>query len=821
MIFSVLDRPVVLIVDDEPANIEILAALLSRDYQVKVATNGETALYIANQLPQPDLILLDIMMPGMDGFEVCKTLKAKEETRDIPVIFVTAAGPESESMGFDLGAVDYITKPINRQITKLRVKAHIELVQSRKYISQHLGFLHNLIENAPLSVSVLSTDYRWLLLNKISLVLQECEDLHQANQQHPFLFIDADDRDHYSGILQEVFAGKNQDLQVHMLGMQGMRRCVDLRLSPLYDAQGKVTAALSLGVDVTESQQAQTRLRLLAKVFENSQEGIVIADLNGNIVDINPGYKKITGYSRLEVLGNKLALQNFGVQDQASHSMIWKAINETGQWQGEIVNRNKNGDLFSEWLSVTLIKDQHGNPEHYLGVFSGISLIKKYQKDLKKIAHYDSLTSLPNRQSLDEQLKQAIAECDQDQGLLAICYFDLDGFKVINDKWGAETGDEVLIEWGKRISHAVGGADTVFRVGGDEFVTLFYGIPNKYECTVLLEKLFASISNKIIANNVVYPVTASVGVTLYPYDNDNPDMLLRHAHQAMCTAKISGKNRYHFFDVDEDLRMRSLNSEQNRIQKALERGELELFYQPKSNFQSQATTGAEALIRWRHPERGVLSPVEFLPYIHQTDLEISVGEWVIETALAQQYHWYKQNVKIELSINISACHLQSAGFISYLQQQLAKYPDLPRGAIQIEVLETAALEDFDAVTETMRECQKLGVDFALDDFGTGYSSLAYLCKLPISTIKIDQTFVYNMLNDQASYAIIVGIVALAKSLSREIVAEGVETLQQYAALAEMGCNLAQGYLIAKPMSASEFYRWFLESPDLNANQRAG
>lgn len=808
MIFSDLGKPIILVVDDEPINIEVLASLLNHDYQIKVANNGQTALDIAMRDPQPDLILLDIMMPHLNGFEVCKLLKANPATNDIPVIFVTAAGPQAEITGFDLGAVDYISKPINRLITQLRVKTHIELGQSRKRINQNLSFLSNMIEKAPLAVSVLSSDYKWLLLNKVSLAQQECDNLQQANQHSPFVFIDEHERDNYIRIIQQVLLGSNQQLQVHLIGIKGTRRWLDARLSPIYDANGKVIAVLNLGVDITESKQAQTRLRLLAKVFENSLEGIVIADLKGNIVDVNPGFQKITGFSMLELLEHKLSLQNLGDQDQGSNDGMWQILNGIGEWQGEIINRKKNGDLLTEWLSVTLINDECGKPEHYLGVFSGLTMLKKHKNDLKKIAHYDILTGLPNRQLLDEQLKHAITESDKEKSTLAICYFDLDGFKLINDDLGLHVGDAVLIECARRISLVLGEVDTVARVGGDEFVILFCGIHNVRECTVLLEQTLESIGKEIGINSVVCRITASVGVTLYPCDNDDPDTLLRHAHQAMYAAKISGKNHYRFFDVDEDRRIRSLNSELECIRLAIEKGEFELFYQPKINFDDNTVMGAEALIRWRSPERGLLSPACFLPQIHQTDLEIILGEWVISAALAQQRQWYEHDIKLELSVNISANHLQEPDFISKFQQKLAQYPEFIQDAIQIEVLETAALEYLDLAITTMDAGHKLGVSFALDDFGTGYSSLAYLCKLPAGTIKIDQSFVRDMFIDEASYTMVVAIIALAKTFARKIVAEGVETVQQYTALAEMGCNIAQGYLIAEPMPPNEFYAWF-------------
>ncbi|MDO9170033.1 MAG: EAL domain-containing protein [Methylobacter sp.] len=808
MIFLDTGKPVVLIVDDEPINIEILAALLTRDYQVKVATNGATALEIALYNPKPDLILLDIMMPSLDGFEVCKQFKANPETKDIPVIFVTAAGPQSESIGLDLGAVDYITKPINRLITQLRIKTHIELGRSRKRISQNLGFLSSMMDNAPLAVSVLSRDNQWLLLNKVSLTLQQCQSLDQANQQNPLLFIDESDRDSYILANQAALTGKNQQLQVHMVGIKGAQHWLEVRLSPFYDTNGNVMGVLSLGVDITESKQAQTRLRLLSKVFDSSVEGIVIADLQGKIVDVNPGFKKVTGYSRQEVLDNKMGLHNFGAHNQGFDANLWESLNSIGQWQGEVVNHKKNGDILPEWLSVTLINDEQGKPEHYLGIFSGITLLKKHQQDLEQSVHYDRLTGLPNRLLLDEQLKQALADSDSGQSLLAICYFDLDGFTLINDT----ARDAVLIKCIQRMSQVLGEMDTIARVGRDEFVILLRGMNTIQDCTLWLEKILQSIAQDIRMDNDIYRVTSSVGVVLYPHDNNDLNMLLRQAYQAMCTAKMSGKNGYQFFDVEADQRVRSINEELQYIGQAIQNGEFELFYQPKINMDNHAVIGAEALIRWRHPERGLLSPGYFLPQIHQTDLDIILSEWVIAAALAQQGQWYKQGLELDLSINISASHLQAPDFMMHFQQQLAKYPELPHGVIQIEILETAALEDLDTAIKIIEAGHLLGLSFALDDFGTGYSSLAYLCKLPVDTIKIDQSFVRDMLDDDASHAMVVSIIALAKTFSHEVVAEGVETAEQYSALAKMGCDIAQGYLIAKPMPANEFYQFVRKTP---------
>lgn len=447
------------------------------------------------------------------------------------------------------------------------------------------------------------------------------------------------------------------------------------------------------------------------------------------------------------------------------------------------------------------------NPSLMVGTLSDISQLKQHEKQLEHIAHYDALTGVPNRVLLSDRLQQALAHTKRGGTILAVCYLDLDSFKTINDTLGHEAGDKVLVVVTHRIKDTIRADDTVARLGGDEFAVLLMGLCAPDECEASLSRLLEAIIQPIEIKGRLFEVSASIGVTFYPDDNHDSDTLLRHADQAMYSAKQSGKNRYHIYDAANDQRARYHQEFLRRLTDALEKNEFELYYQPKVDMRSLRLIGAEALIRWNHPERGLVSPAEFLPAIEGTVLEIELGDWVVETALAQLDVWQQAGMNMELSVNISGRHLQTKDFAWKLKRKILRYPDLPAGSLQIEVLETAALEDIPRVSETIERCRKVGVSLALDDFGTGYSSLAYLGRLPVDTLKIDQSFIRDMLEDKGDRAIVQGVIALAKAFDRKIVAEGVENDELFQMLLEMGCEYGQGYGIGRPMPASELPAW--------------
>ncbi len=568
-----------------------------------------------------------------------------------------------------------------------------------------------------------------------------------------------------------------------------------------------------LVTDITERKRSEERLNLTARVFANTLDGILITDRELNIVEINDSFTRITGYSREDVIGQRPNIQASGQHDEAFYAQMWESIDTYGHWVGEIWDRRKNGEVYPEMLTISTVKNEQGEVVSYVGVFSDITHIKHHQKQLEQAAHYDALTGIPNRLLLAKLMKQALAHAKRSNTLMAVCYLDLDGFKPINDSFGHDTGDRILIEVARRIEKEIRGDDTVARLGGDEFVILLVGIEQAEEWAHSIERLLGAIARPIEAGGRLFSLSASIGLTLYPVDDEDADTLLRHADQAMYIAKQSGKNRYVLYDFEYGKRFRAQQIMLEQIAHGLAQDQFELYFQPKVNLRTRRLVGAEALIRWNHPERGLLPPAEFLRPLEGTDLDIRLGEWVTEKALDHLEEWRQSGLDLQLSINISAHHLQSADFAARLRMRLAAHPDLPPLSLQIEILETAALEDVEKVTAIIEECRSFGVSFSLDDFGTGYSSLTYLSNLPINTIKVDQSFVRNMLNDKGDLAIVQGIIALARTFRLEVVAEGIETAEIYRKLLDMGCEIGQGYGIARPMPAQRFSSFEFAGPD--------
>ncbi len=567
------------------------------------------------------------------------------------------------------------------------------------------------------------------------------------------------------------------------------------------------TRLIGIGADNTERKRAEDALEVTASVFENSQEAVLITDSDNVIVDVNPAFTRITGYGREEVLGKNPNLLSSGRQDHAFYEEMWNSLENRKFWRGEIWNRKKSGEIYAELLSISLIHDRNGRLLRHVGVFSDISHIKMHEAELNRIAHYDALTGIPNRVLLGDRMKQAIIRTRREGNMLAVCYLDLDGFKSINDTYGHKSGDDVLVETAKRIGLAVRGGDTVARLGGDEFVVVLVGIERGEECAGTLDRILAAIGQPIrISEERTISVGASIGVSLFPLDDEDPDTLLRHADQAMYLAKQSGRNRFHIYDPSIDLQSRNRQEMLSEIREGLQKGQFELHYQPKVDLRTGRIFGAEALIRWNHPERGQLLPGKFLRLSENTSLDIEIGEWVLSAAIERLENWRATGIGLSLSINISAHHLESRNFAERLEERLSAHPELPRSLLEIEVLETAALNDLSIVREVMESCRKLGIRFALDDFGTGYSSLSYLSKLPVDALKIDQSFIRDMLEDEGDMTIVVGVIGLAKAFHLHTVAEGIETPEQLKTLLELGCEAGQGYLIGMPMPVSEIER---------------
>ncbi|MBK5931397.1 EAL domain-containing protein [Halochromatium salexigens] len=559
--------------------------------------------------------------------------------------------------------------------------------------------------------------------------------------------------------------------------------------------------------DVTERHHAETRLRLAASVFAHSLEGIAITDAENRLVDINPSFTRITGYTKDELLGEDPKKLASGRHERAFYQQMWAAIEEDGFWQGEIWNRRKNGEIFPELLSISVVRDASGAVQHYIGVFTDISQFKAHEAELDRIAHYDHLTGLPNRRLLMDRLEQAIAHAKRTGIALAVCYLDLDGFKPINDRYGHAVGDRVLIKITESLRRVVRGEDSVARLGGDEFVLLLTDLTQPDDCFGLLSRVLAGIREPVRVGEVTHRLSASIGATLCPPDLADPDTLLRHADQAMYRAKEAGKNGYHLYDAQQDQLLQIRQRKLERIGEAVRQNELVLHFQPQVDMISREVIGVEALVRWQHPDDGLRMPGTFLPDIEGTELEVAVDEWVIEHALQQLEAWNREGRGLPISLNIGARHLLRPDFAARLEDTLRAHPAAAGADLKLEILETATLSDFEQAQRVLARCRELGVRFALDDFGTGYSSLAYFRALPVDVLKIDQSFVRDMLQDLGDKEIVQSVVQLARAFDRPVIAEGVETLAHAAMLTWLGCRFGQGYGIARPMPGGALPDW--------------
>ena len=487
---------------------------------------------------------------------------------------------------------------------------------------------------------------------------------------------------------------------------------------------------------------------------------------------------------------------------------MWQSVNEVGHWQGELWNRTKQGELYAELLNISSLTNDHDEVTHYVGVFSDITRSKRHQDQLNLMAHYDVLTKLPNRALFIDRFHQSIAHSKRTGHQLAICFLDLDDFKPVNDNYGHEVGDRLLIKVAQRITSCIRDEDTVSRQGGDEFAILLNDIKSASQYEGTMTRIHLALAEPYLIDDIQHEITASSGITLYPLDDGDIDTLLRHADHAMYHSKLLGKHRFQLYSPDSDQRIIQKNLQLDEIERALVNHEFQLYYQPKVNMATGDVFGVEALIRWIHPEKGVISPLDFLPSIDGTALEVKIGEWVIKEALQNLDNWQQQGVKLEVSVNISSNHLLSSDFFVQLEKLLTEHPSINSHYLQLEILESSALGDITTITRIIETCQnKLGVSFSLDDFGTGYSSLTHLRSLPVDTIKIDQSFVRDMLDDPSDYSIIEGVIALTNTFNRNVIAEGVESANHGLILLLMGCEKAQGYAIAKPMPADLFLQW--------------
>ncbi|GAB4356416.1 MAG: hypothetical protein Kow006_23530 [Gammaproteobacteria bacterium] len=573
----------------------------------------------------------------------------------------------------------------------------------------------------------------------------------------------------------------------------------------IYPEQGYLQGVVT---DVTERHEAQAELRLAASVFDGTTEGILITDADANILRVNRAFTEITGYREEEVVGKNPRLLRSDRHDRRFYQNLWHTLLESGRWSGEIWNRRRDGTPYLVWQNISALRDDEGQVTQFIGIFSDITERKESEERIARLAHYDALTNLPNRWLFQDRCQHALLRAAREGYQLALLFLDLDGFKDINDGLGHPVGDKVLQAIAERLLDALREEDTIARLGGDEFVVVIEDVGNARDVAVIADKLLKAVRDPIEIAEHCFHLSASIGISLFPADGVDTTTLVRNADAAMYRAKEQGRNNYQFYTSELTTSAFERVLLENQLRHALENNELSLVYQPQFDLQSGNAVGIEALLRWHHPKFGNISPDRFIPTAERSGLILPIGEWVLENACRQARAWTDAGLPIErLAINVSGAQIQRSEFVEIVKRALSR-TGFDASRLELEVTESFIMTQADQGIRTLEALRTLGVTLAIDDFGTGYSSLAYLKQLPIDRLKIDKSFVRDVPGDANDLAITRAVIALAKSLQLQVIAEGVETEQQQAFLVAEGCDEAQGYLFSRPVEAETVPSFF-------------
>jgi diguanylate cyclase (GGDEF)-like protein/PAS domain S-box-containing protein len=820
------DKPALLLVDDIPENLHGLATALQDEYRIMVAANGPKALELVTGAHPPDLVLLDIIMPEMDGYEVCRRIKASPEGSRIPVIFVTVVDSVVDKVqGFSIGAADYITKPFDIDEVRARVRTHLDLSRLQRSLEDLVDQRMASVQEANEALAESKEKYR--ILAEYSPNWEYWVDPHgfylyispaclEVSGYGPVDFIgDPDlmrkiihpeDLPIWLGHDEKVVTpGGHHLTPFRIRARDGSERWIEHVCQPVIDVRGRFLGTRGTNRDVTERVMAEEQLHLAATVFANTSEAVMITDADNRVLTINPAFSEITGYLYKDMAGREPHLLQCNPLDDETYRDMWASVEASGRWQGEVCSRRADGSDFIAWITVsTIFRDDHAVHRRVI-LFSDITEKKRADNLIWTQANYDHLTQLPNRRLFNDRLEREIKKAQRDETVIGLLFIDLDRFKEVNETQGHETGDLLLVEAASRIRQSVRDYDTVARLGGDEFMVILSELQGGTDIGRIAQDVIERLSAPFALNGHEHFVSASIGIALYPADGTGISELIKHADQAMYLAKDAGRACFRFFTraLQESAEQRVRLA--GELRRALEAGQMEVYYQPIVELDSGRIIKAEALIRWKHATQGFVSPATFIPIAEDTGIIHELGEWVFEQVLGQTLRWRSTlSPDFQVSINISPVQFNSG------EQTFRRWIDtlqaagLPGSNLVIEITEGLLMGTDPGIRDTLLRFRDAGIGVAIDDFGTGYSSLSYLKKFDIDILKIDQSFTRNLAPEGADFALCEAIVVMAHKLGLKVVAEGVETELQRDLLRQIGCDYAQGFLFSRAVPADEF-----------------
>lgn len=571
----------------------------------------------------------------------------------------------------------------------------------------------------------------------------------------------------------------------------------------IFLARARLFSCLGMGARLKRHHQDQEHLRQAAVVFDCTREGVLVSDRNGLIVHVNRALVEITGYTPQEVLGQSPSMFKSGRHGPAFYQDVFESLKNTGQWHGEIWNRRKSGEVYPQWQTIRSICDAKGQVSHYVAVFSDISAIKNSQTELMRLAHHDPLTGLPNRLLFTDRTEQALASAQRHKTGCALLMIDLDHFKIINDSLGHNVGDLLLKEVGERLLSVFGKGFTVARLGGDEFAVLIENCSQVAQAAALAQQILEVMKGAFLVDQHQLFISASVGISLFPNDALNAEQLLRNADSALFKAKSSGREGYAMYTEELTAHAQYRVEVASDLRRALEQHELRVFYQPVHDLSTSRLIGVEALVRWQHPQRGLVAPGEFIPIAERTGLIAEIDAWVLEQSCWQMRQWQAAGIELSfVAVNISSRLFARPELYQLVSTVLAD-TGLDPALLELEVTESAVMDNSEVALEQMHHLRELGLRLAIDDFGTGFSSLLRLKRMPVQKLKIDQGFVAGLPGDDDDVAIVRAVIALAQSMGMQVHAEGIEHIEQAQFLLNYNCDLGQGYWFGRPMPASE------------------